>query len=137
VSTPGEGSKPEGRSAAELLGRRPVAQDQTAHDARVIRSLERFGDGRESALPDLDLDSRIGKQVLRPEGAIAGCNEDRAIGLVDIADRDRSGESGQSTARGEPGDLALEEQVVADVVRRRIRQRARCQDLPSVWVDGA
>jgi hypothetical protein len=103
----------------------------------VVGSLERFRDRREPSIPDLDLDGRLGQQVIRPQRTIPGGHQDRAIGLFDIADRDRSRESCASSACRQSGDLALEEQVAADVVRQWIRQRARCQDLPSVWVAGA
>ena len=91
----------------------------------------------EDTLADLDQDVRIVSQVHRPVGSVACRHEDRAIGLVDVADRDGPGDAGPSTACRETGDLALEEEVVADVVRRGARQRARCQDLPSVWVEEA
>jgi hypothetical protein len=103
----------------------------------VIRSLERFGDRAEPSLADLDLDGRLGEQVVGPLRALARGDQDRPIRLIDISDGDRPSQPGPSSACGQPGDLALEEQVVADVARRWIRQRARCQDLPSVWVDGA
>jgi hypothetical protein len=104
----------------------------------VIRAaFERFGDRREPTLADFHLDGRIGQQVVGPRGAIAGGDQDRTIRLVDVADRDPPRQTRASSACRQPGDLALEEQVAADVVRREARQRARCQDLPSVWVDGA
>jgi hypothetical protein len=93
--------------------------------------------GAEDSLADLDQDVRIVDQVLRPIGPVTRGHEDRAIDLVDIADRNCPGDAGPPTAGRETGDLALEEEVVADVVRRYVRQRARCQDLPSVWVEGA
>ena len=103
----------------------------------MIRSLQGFGDRREPSLADLHLHGRIGQQVVRPLRAIARRDQDRAIRLIDVPDRDRPRQSAPPSACREPGDLALEEEVVADVVRWRIRQRARCQDLPSVWVEGA
>lgn len=93
--------------------------------------------GTEDTLTDLDQDVRIVDEVLRPIGPVTRGHEDRAVGLIDIADRDGPGDASPPTAGRETGDLAFEEEVVADVVRRYVRQRARCQDLPSVWVDGA
>jgi hypothetical protein len=93
--------------------------------------------GAEDTLADLDQNVRIVDQVLRPIGSVPRGHEDRAISLVDIADRDGPVDAGPPTAGRETGDLAFEEEVVADVVRRNVRQRARCQDLPSVWVEGA
>jgi hypothetical protein len=87
----------------------------------VVRSLEWFGDRCESTLPDLDFDGRVSQQVVRPQRPIARGHEDRAVRLVDIADRDRPRQSRPSSACRQSGDLALEEQVVADVVRGRVR----------------
>jgi hypothetical protein len=103
----------------------------------VVDRREGLRRGSEDSLADLDQDVRIVDQVLGPIGRVTRGHEDRAIGLVDIADRDGPGDAGPPPAGRYAGDLALEEEVVADVVRRDVRQRARCQDLPSVWVDGA
>lgn len=99
----------------------------------MVGAVELLGDGSEPPLPDLHLDFGVLEQVEGPLRSVAGRDEDGAIGFVDVADRDGSRESAAAAARRESGDLALEEEVAADVVR----QRARCQDLPSVWVDGA
>ena len=99
----------------------------------MIGALQRLGGRGEPALAHLHLDLRVVEYVQRPLGSIAGCHEDRAVGLIDVADCDRPREPAPPSPGGESGDLPLEEQVAADVVR----QRARCQDLPSVWVDGA
>ena len=100
----------------------------------MVGGIQWLGDGREPALPDLDLRARISEQVVRPRRTVASCHEDRSIRLIEVAHRDRSSLPGAAAPRRQPGDLALEEEIVTDVVRR---QRARCQDLPSVWVDGA
>jgi hypothetical protein len=100
----------------------------------VVGGVQWLGDGRESPLTDLYVRVRIGEQVQRPLCAIAGSDEDRSIRLIQVTDRDRSELPRTPPPRRQSGDLALEEEVVPDVVRR---QRARCQDLPSVWVDGA
>lgn len=99
----------------------------------MIGAVERLGDRGEPSFTDLDLDLGVGEEVQRPLRVVARGDEDGAIGFVDVADRDRSWKPAAPTACRESGDLSLEEQVAADVVR----QRARCQDLPSVWVDGA
>lgn len=99
----------------------------------MVGALERLCDGREPPRTDLHLDFGVVSQVQRPQCALARGDQDRTIGLVDIADRDRSRKSAAPTTGRESGDRAREEQIAADVVR----QRARCQDLPSVWVDGA
>jgi hypothetical protein len=101
----------------------------------VVGGLQWLGDGREPPLTDLYLRVRIGEQVQRPLCAIAGSDQDRSIRLIEVTDRDRSELPRSPPPRRQSGDLAPEEEVVADVVVRR--QRARCQDLPSVWVDGA
>jgi hypothetical protein len=105
----------------------------------VVGAVERFGDRREPPLPNLDRDARIGEDIERPLRGIAGGDEDRPIGLIDVADRDRPRLSRPAAPRREPGDLASEEEVVPDVGgRQRVSAPARCcQDLPSVWVDGA
>jgi hypothetical protein len=100
----------------------------------VIRTIERLGDGREPTIADLDLDSWIGEQVRRPSRVLSSGDEHRAVRFVDVADRDGPGQAAAPASGRDPCDLPLEEQVAADVVRR---QRARCQDFPSVWVDGA
>jgi hypothetical protein len=76
----------------------------------------------------------LGEQVRRPLRSIAGRDQDRSIRLIQVAHGDRSGLPGDAAPSRQARDLAFEEEVVPDVVRR---QRARCQDLPSVWVDGA
>ena len=110
----------------------------------MIRGFERLGDGPELTVPDLDQCTRIRQQVAGPGGVVAGRDGDRSIGLVDKPDRDRSRQTRPSTARDQAGHLALEEEVVPDLVRDRTPdvsegqpQRARCQDLPSVWAEGA
>ena len=100
----------------------------------MVHPIERLGDGVEPALADFHLHRRIGEQVRGPLRLFAGCDEDRPIRFIDIADRDWPRQAAASPASRDPCDLPLEEQVAADVVRR---QRARCQDFPSVWVDGA
>ena len=99
----------------------------------MVGAFERLGDRSEPSFPELDLDLRVGEEVLRPMRVIARRDQDGPIGFLDIADRDPSRQTTAPTACRESGDLSLEEEVAADVVR----QRARCQDLPSVWVDGA
>jgi hypothetical protein len=125
------------RPASESLGRRPVAQDQAADRSGVVARLERLGHGAEPPVAYVDVDAWVGGQVACPLGVVARCDEDRAVRLIDEADSDRPRLPRPATARRDPGDLALEEEVGADVVRARLRQRDRCQDLPSVWVDGA
>ncbi len=100
----------------------------------MIGALEGFGLRREPPVADLDLRRRMIEQVGGPLRAVASGNEDRSIRLVDIADRDGSRQPRPPAAGRQPRDLALEEEIRPDAVRR---QRARCQDLPSVWVDGA
>jgi hypothetical protein len=100
----------------------------------VIRHLERFRHCPEPPLPDIDRDLRSIEQMERPARPVTGGDQDRPVRFLDVADRDRSRQSRPPTPGRDPGDLSLEDEVVADVVRR---QRARCQDLPSVWVDGA
>ena len=100
----------------------------------MIGGVQRLGDGGEAALPDLDLGVRLGEQVARPLRSIARSDEDRSIRLIQVAHGDRSWLPCDAAPSRQPRDLAFEEEVVPDVVRR---QRARCQDLPSVWVDGA
>lgn len=101
----------------------------------MIRCIERLCDGREGALADLDLHMSIVEKVERPPGIVARGDEQRPIGFVDVSHRDRPRRPGPASDRRDPGDLALEDEVVPDVARQR-RPRC-CQDLPSVWVDGA
>ena len=101
----------------------------------MVGTREWLRDRLEATVADLDEDGRIGQQVRRPSGSVTGGDEHGSIRLVDVADGHWSPRHGTSAARGDPGDLPLEEQVLADVVRGR--QRPLCQDLPSVWVDGA
>ena len=100
----------------------------------MIGAVEGFGVRREPPVADLDLRRRMIEQVGGPLRAHAGGDEDRSIRLVDVADRDGSRQAGPPAASRQPRDLALEEEIRPDAVRR---QRARCQDLPSVCVDGA
>ena len=99
----------------------------------MVRAGQHVGHCLEATVADLDDHRGIGQQVGRPLGTIAGGHQHGSVGLIDIPHRDRSRRTGAPTARRDPGDLALEEEVVAEVVR----QRPRCQDLPSVWVEGA
>ncbi len=110
----------------------------------MIRGIERLGDGPKLTVPDLDQRMRIRQQIVGPGGVIARRDDDRSIGLIDKTDRHRSRQTCASTAGDQAGDLALEEEVVPDLVRGckpdpRLSQpqRARCQALPSVWADGA
>jgi hypothetical protein len=108
----------------------------------VPGAVEGLGERGEAAAPDLDRHARIGQQVVGPHRPVAGRDEDRAIGLVDEADGDVALEARPPAADREPGDGAREDQVAPEIVRGRDSgrgrgQRARCQDLPSVWVEGA
>lgn len=110
----------------------------------MIGGVERHGDRPELTVPDLDQRIRIRQQIVCPGGVVSGRDDDRSIGLIDKPDRDRSRQTRASTVGDQAGDLALEEEVVADLVRGcqpdlRVSQpqRARCQALPSVCADGA
>lgn len=100
----------------------------------MIGPVQRFRDGPVAALAHLDEHGRFLEQVQRPVRPVAGGDQQRPIGLIDVADRCGPRQARPPAARRDAGDLALEVEVVADLVRR---QRPRCQDLPSVWVDGA
>jgi hypothetical protein len=99
----------------------------------MLRRIQRLRDGRESPLTHFDIDLGMGEQVERPSRPVAGGDEDRPIRLVDVPDGDLPREPRPSSRGRDPGDLSLEEEVGADVVR----QRPRCQDLPSVPIAGA
>ena len=99
----------------------------------MVSGVQRLCGCGERPLADLDVDPRFVEQVERPAGRIPGRDKDGPIRLIEVADRHGPWQATTPTDRRDPGDLALEDEVVADVVR----QRARCQDLPSVWVDGA
>jgi hypothetical protein len=75
----------------------------------------------------------VGEQVARPLRPVAGSDEDRPVRLVDVAHGDPPQEPRPPSPGRDPGDLPLEDEVGADVVR----QRPRCQDLPSVPIAGA
>jgi hypothetical protein len=132
-----ERAEAEARPASEPFGRRAVAQDQSTDRPRVVARLERLGQGPEPPVANVHVDARVGEQVVRPLGVVAGRDEDRAVRLVDEADRRRPRPTRLASAGRDPRDFALEDELGADVVRARLRQRDRCQDLPSVWVDGA
>ena len=100
----------------------------------MVGGLQWFRDGCEPALPDFDLRVGLGEQVQRPLRSVAGGDKDRSIRLIQVAHGDWSWLPCDAAPSRQPRDLAFEEEVVPDVVRR---QRARCQDLPSVCVDGA
>jgi hypothetical protein len=132
-----ERAEAEARPASEPFGRRAVAQDQSTDRPRVVARLERLGQRPEAPVAHVDIDARVGEEVLRPMRIVPGGDEDRAIRLVDETDRCRPRPTRPATAGRDPRDFALEDELGADVVRARLRQRDRCQDLPSVWVDGA
>ena len=130
--------QPERRPRAESLGRRAVAEDQLPDRVRVVRALERFGPGGEGPIADLDRDRRVRQQVAAP-GVIGPVRRDQegAIRLGHEPDDDaRARRPLRSAAGGQPGDPPIRDEVVVHAARRD-GQRARCQDLPSVWVDGA
>jgi hypothetical protein len=85
----------------------------------VVGGLKKLSDGLESSLPDLHRHARIGEQILGPGRAIRGRDEDRAVGLLDVADRHRPRQPRPSADRRDPGDLAREDQIAPDGVRGR------------------
>ena len=82
-SGPHDGAEPERRSAPEVLGRRPVAEDQPADRPDVVVPAERLGDRVELPLTDDHATGRVGQQVPGPVGAPrsvrrrGGCRRDR------------------------------------------------------------
>ena len=95
----------------------------------------------EVAPADVDPAVRLGQEVARPGRAVVvGRDQHRAVRLVDEADRDRARSTGPAAAGRQPARPGRSPTMVlpmsVDGVLRRA-QRARCQDLPSVWVDGA
>ncbi len=137
-------AEPERRSVAESLGRRPVAQDQLADRAGVIGRIERLGDGIEDALPDPDAAggsaSRLAAHaVSAPPAATRMAPGVEVLGqvVVDVADRHGARLAGPCAARLDPDEPTGGDQLVLHRLAIGGRQRPRCQDLPSVWVDGA
>ena len=132
--------EPERRSVAEAFGRRPVAQDQAADRPSVIGRRERFGERVEGPVARSDVAGRIGEQVRRP-GRVdrSGRDEERAGRelIVDEPDGHRACLAAASAARLDPDETTGGDELVLHRPPIGRRQRPRCQDLPSVWVDGA
>jgi hypothetical protein len=148
----------EDRSAAQSFGRRSVAEDQLAHrpTATRVAILEDLSLADERPSLDRDLDRGVGQQVRGP-GPIerAGCDEDRAVRLADEPDRDITDRAAAAAARAQPREPGIVGEARVEgrdalgapsragdwrsrwTVRLGIRQRPRCQDLPSVATDGA
>ena len=129
--------------------------------------VEGLGQASEGPPSGNDLDDGVDQEVARPGAVRrTGGDENGPIWLGDEADRNRSPLAGPSTAGPQPGEARVVSQrrveswstigatgrartgcrpVVTPGVRRgsgpvvgiAVRQRLRCQDLPSVATDGA
>ena len=127
-------------SAAETLRRRAVAEDQPGDRRIPLGALERLGPEPRSALADRHGAGRIRLEVQGPVGVgFAGCDEQRPVRLLDEPDGRAGGRARHPTARLDDRDHPPAGELLADVARRSREwlQRLRCQDLPSVWTDGA
>jgi hypothetical protein len=155
----------EDRAAAQPLGRRPVAKDQLANGATAARVavVEDLRLAGERAAGGVDVDRSVDEQIRGPcPIERAGGDENRAVGLVDEADRDRPPLPAPPAARPEPGEPRVTGKGLVEggdalgaagragrgsLGASRLvglvgpvagaRQRLRCQDLPSVATDGA
>ena len=130
---------------AKVLRRGSVAQDHRHDRPGVFRRVEQFRHGIEGvALPDPDTTARI-DQKIPPPGCLwrpsGDADHARWTGVVlDVTDRDRTRLTGPPTAGLDPREPAgCDKSRLHRAGRVQVGdgQRARCQDLPSVWVDGA
>ena len=120
---------------AQPLRRRPVAQDQVSDRALELGAFEWFRDGLERLVRQARAAARLGEQVPGPGGVVApGRDQQAPVRLLDVSDRDVDRSSARSSPRLQPDDLAPAGQLLAELVRQR---PPRCQDLPSVWTEGA
>ncbi len=130
---------------AKMFRRGSVAQDHRHDRPGVVLRVEQFRHSIEwVALPDPDTTARIDQKIPPP-----GClrrpsrHADRAgwtTVVLDVTDRDRTRLPGSPTTGLDPRETAgCDESRFHRTRRVQIGdgQRARCQDLPSVWVDGA
>lgn len=133
----------QGRSLAQALSRGPVAQDQSGDRGVPLRPIEPLRDGGKGPLSDLHAAVSVGFDVEHPIGVGTACGDkDGSVRLLEVPDRGPDASSGDSPARLEDRDLAPGREFLTDLVGpwavALVRQRApRCQDLPSVWTDGA
>jgi hypothetical protein len=102
----------------------------------AVRTGQQLGLDRPAALREPASGARVLEEVERPVrlGA-AGSDEERPIRLLDVPDGGMGRPAGFPAARLEEDDLAPGGELLADRVSPR--QRLRCQDLPSVWTEGA
>ena len=138
---PGGRPKPECRPGPEAFGRGAVFQNEVANGDGESGPIERLGRTREPVGADSDVAGRLGQQVQRPIGiGIARSDQQGAIRLLDEADCGNRCRSGSTPVRLEDRDPAGRRELRGD------RQGSRfacayfprcCQDLPSVWTDGA
>jgi hypothetical protein len=127
-------AQPERRPPAQALRGRAVAEDEPADSPSGVDGVERLGDRRPGPIADGDRAARLGLEVAGPVGlGVAGRDEHAPVGFLDEADGDRDVPATDPAAGDDPGDLAPADELRPDLVR----QRPRCQDLPSVATAGA
>ena len=135
ASTSARRPKPEGLATPEAFGWCAVLENHLGHRAGGFGPVQRLGDRVPGALTDGQPAARVHLQVASPVGiGFSGRDEQRPIGFLEKSDRDGDSAPARSAACLDPDDLAPLCKLVADAVRA---QRPRCQDLPSVAIDGA
>jgi hypothetical protein len=127
-------AKAKRRAAPEALRRRAVAKDQLADGSRCLGTLQGLRDRGPRLVAEGDAKARLREQISRPRRVVsARGNQQAAIGFFDVADGDLDRAARETPARLDSGDLAPSGELLADLVR----QRPRCQLLPSVCTEGA
>ena len=142
----GDGHEPERRSAAEPFGGRPVAQDQRADRPGVVGAVERLGDRLEGRSPTVTRQRGSASRLSAQSASASPAATTMAPGGPVSLSTNPTVTSRDSPLRRPRVPIRAyrprRDQVVLHGRRRgRVtvggRQRLRCQDLPSVWVDGA
>lgn len=102
---------------------------------------ERLGNGTERPLGDGRRAGRVGLEVAGPVRVDSARGDDDRAGMaarvVRIANGDDAWGARCTTDRHEANVPATGDEIVIERAAAEVRQRLRCQDLPSVWVDGA
>ena len=126
--------KAERRAAAQALGGRSVPKNQLPNHPLVFGLVERLRTGLPCALAEGHATARVRLEVARPGGFRRTGRNEQPLGLLDEPDGDRHRSAGLPSARLDERDRSPFGQLAAD---RIVRQRLRCQDLPSVATAGA
>lgn len=147
------GTETECRSPAQAFGRRPVAEDERRDGVGGFGLIERLGNHVVGLLADRGPAPWIGLEVPCPVRiGRARRHKEAPVKFLDVADRDGDRRAAEASPGLDADDCPPANQLVADLVGwsgwpapgtgrvrgRVVRQRPRCcQDLPSVWTEGA